>query len=57
MSYVFAHSGQLWFVFWTLNGEKTLKIIISLTQFNPFVPNARFLYPLKASENLYVFRG
>ena len=23
--------------------------------FNPFVPNAPFLYPLKASENLTVF--
>ena len=28
---------------------------ITDTSFNPFVPNAPFLYPLKTSENLKVF--
>ena len=30
-------------------------VLMSSTKFNPFVPKAPFLYPLKTSENLRVF--
>ena len=30
-------------------------LLLLLLQFNPFVPKATFLYPLKASEILTVF--
>ena len=30
-------------------------VLVSSTKFNPFVPKAPFLYPLKTSENLKVF--
>ena len=32
------------------------KLLFLLLHFNPFVPNAPFLYPLKISENRKVFR-
>ena len=36
--------------FLTTKWQNSIKILL-----NPFVPNAHFLYPLKASENLMVF--
>ena len=36
-------------------GKHTLILRLLRGMFNPFVPNARFLYPLKISENRNVF--
>ena len=30
-------------------------LMLTLTEFNPFVPDAPFLYTLKTSENLNIF--
>ena len=39
------------------NISRQILVIDSLGLFNPFVPNAPFLYPLKTSENLTVEKG
>ena len=39
------------------NISRQILVIDSLGLFNPFVPNAPFLYPLKTSENLTVGKG
>ena len=35
--------------------ENCQQKVISIQLFNPFIPNAPFLYPLKTSENPKVF--
>ena len=37
--------------------KKISESALSKRAFNPFVPNAPFLYPLKTSENRKVFSG
>ena len=51
----------LFFFFVVLIIIKVVTCLVTISAkmifFNPFVPNAAFLYPLKTSENLDVFRG
>ena len=39
----------------TIPSEKINKLLADKKLFNPFIPNAPFLYPLKTSENGKVF--
>ena len=68
IDFTFLHSDEAWAIFSFVEnfikrkiGEKKLiMLIILIIIFNPFVPNASFLYSLKISENLTisdVFRG